>query len=83
MQRRRFIAGAVYPKCAAMDTIVVDLDSDKRLCVACDFSEDRPTAPVKVKEVPTRVSRGISRRTETVAEPVRLMDPRSPSKNDP
>ena len=40
--RRRFIAGAVCPRCARMDKIVVDLDTDQRECVACGFSEQRP-----------------------------------------
>ena len=74
MTRRRFIAGAVCPKCALMDTIVVDMDSDKRECVSCGFSEDRPQAP-KQSELPTRVNRGLSRRTETPAEAIKLVDP--------
>jgi hypothetical protein len=40
--RRRFIAGAVCPRCARMDKIVVDLDTDRRECVACGYSEPRP-----------------------------------------
>ena len=40
--RRRFIAGAVCPRCALMDKIVVDLDTDQRHCVSCGFSEARP-----------------------------------------
>ena len=40
--RRRFIAGAVCPRCAQMDKIVVNLDTDQRECVACGFSEARP-----------------------------------------
>jgi hypothetical protein len=40
--RRRFIAGAVCPRCARMDKIVVNLDTDQRECVACGFSEERP-----------------------------------------
>lgn len=85
--RRRFIAGAVCPRCAQMDKIVVDLDTDQRECVACGFSEarpgDRPDAPAAstgqghaaVRELPTRVSRAAARRVETPAEPVRLVDP--------
>lgn len=85
--RRRFIAGAVCPRCARMDKIVVDLDTDQRECVACGFSEarpgDRPDTPAApggkseaaVKELPTRVSRAAARRVETPAEPVRLVDP--------
>jgi uncharacterized metal-binding protein (TIGR02443 family) len=81
MSRRRFIAGAVCPRCAKMDTIVVDMDADLRECVDCGFQEGRPQAPV-ASELPTRVSRGLSRRTETPAEPVRLMDPSFGVKKD-
>jgi uncharacterized metal-binding protein (TIGR02443 family) len=85
--RRRFIAGAVCPRCAQMDKIVVNLDTDQRECVACGFSEsrpgDRPDTATAVKgqseaalrELPTRVSRAAARRVETPAEPVRLVDP--------
>lgn len=81
--RRRFIAGAVCPRCAAMDKIVVDLDSDARECVACGFSEARPEAPeVKPAEVKTRVSRAAARRVETPAEVVTLLDPSSSAASD-
>jgi len=82
--RRRFIAGAVCPRCALMDKILVDLDTDRRECVACGFTEDRPgegiAKPVTplagpAGELPTRVSRPAARRVETTAEPVRLIDP--------
>jgi len=87
--RRRFIAGAVCPRCARMDKIVVDLDTDQRECIACGFSEARPGMPAAgepaprgdaVAEVPTRVSRAAARRVETPAEPVRLLDPRKEDK---
>jgi uncharacterized metal-binding protein (TIGR02443 family) len=80
--RRRFIAGAVCPRCALMDKIVVDLDTDQRECVACGFVESRPgnkTAEPQAgtigRELPTRVSRPAARRMETPAEPVTLVDP--------
>ena len=89
--RRRFIAGAVCPRCALMDKIVVNLDSDQRECVACGFTEARPAdkpvaergqaelaalpAAPPARELPTRVSRPAARRVETAAEPVRLIDP--------
>jgi len=83
INRRRFIAGAVCPRCGEMDRVVVDLDSDLRECTACGFSETRPKAPEAGKgggeaprELPTRVSRAAARRVETVAEPVSLVDPR-------
>ena len=80
--RRRFIAGAVCPRCAAMDRLVVDLDTDRRECVACGFSEARPEPPA-ASEVPTRVTRASARRSETAPEVVNLIDPsRAPSDTD-
>lgn len=89
--RRRFIAGAVCPRCALMDKIVVDLDTDHRLCVSCGFSEGRPGMPAESAhsakgspvdampnplEIPTRVSRAAARRVETPAQAITLLDPR-------
>ncbi len=73
--RRRFIAGAVCPRCGEMDKIIVDMDTQTRECVACDFSEARPQDG-GVQELPTRVSRAAARRVETPAETVTLIDPR-------
>jgi uncharacterized metal-binding protein (TIGR02443 family) len=72
--RRRFIAGAVCPRCGAMDRIIVDMDTQTRECVACDFVEDRPQDSA-AQELPTRVSRAAARRVETPAEAVTLIDP--------
>ncbi|MEP4486225.1 MAG: YheV family putative zinc ribbon protein [Halioglobus sp.] len=77
--KRRFIAGAVCPRCAQMDKIVVDLDSDQRECVACGFSEQRPGDKPVASEVQTRVNRAAARRVETPAQVVQLLDP---SKSD-
>jgi uncharacterized metal-binding protein (TIGR02443 family) len=74
--RRRFIAGAVCPRCAAMDRTVIDLESDRRECLACGFSEARPEGPA-AQELQTRVSRAAARRTETPAEIINLVDPAS------
>ena len=82
--RRRFIAGAVCPRCAQMDKIIVDLDTDQRVCVSCGFSEERPGLPAakpqqvvapKASELPTRVSRAAARRVETPAQAITLIDP--------
>jgi Probable metal-binding protein (DUF2387). len=56
-----------------MDRIRVIADSDIRECIDCGFSDPRPEAPPE--PVPTRVTRAASRRVETQAEPVRLLDP--------
>ncbi len=55
---KRFIAGAVCPKCSTMDTIrVYNLDGkDVRECVACDYSDVMNFAP-KVRELETRVNK--------------------------
>lgn len=63
-----------------MDRIIVDLDTDRRECVACGFSDERPAAPVS--ELKTRVTRASARRVETEVEPVRLLDPGSTSASD-
>lgn len=40
-QRRRFIAGAICPKCKAMDTIMLYFEHnvEKLTCVECDYTE--------------------------------------------
>jgi uncharacterized metal-binding protein (TIGR02443 family) len=85
--RRRFIAGAVCPRCGEMDKLLVDLETDQRECVACGFSEARPGtespgsqgpavhSSASQVEMSTRVNRPVARRVETVAEPVRLINP--------
>jgi uncharacterized metal-binding protein (TIGR02443 family) len=82
-RRRRFIAGAVCPRCALIDKIVVDLDTDQRICVSCGFSEARPGLPDasalvdaahKQAELPTRVSRAAARRVETPAQAITFVD---------
>ena len=76
-QRRRFIAGAVCPRCGEMDKIVVDMETQTRECVSCDFSEARlEDKPGQSSELPTRVSRAAARRVETPAEAVTLVDPK-------
>ena len=75
--RRRFIAGAVCPRCGLMDKIVVDSESDLRECVSCGFQDARPQQ--KPTDLSTRVTRAGARRVETPAQPVRLVDPDSDS----
>ncbi len=74
--QRRFIAGAVCPRCGKMDKIVVDSSSQTRECIDCGFSEARPAPAGQPSELPTRVSRAAARRVETAAEPVTLVDPK-------
>ena len=77
---RRFIAGAVCPRCGEMDKIVVEVGGEERTCVSCGFTDARPEdngPDGNIEEPKTRVTRGSARRVETPAEPVRLVDPDS------
>ena len=53
---RRFIAGAVCPKCAVMDKLVVFKKEDNtfRECVSCGYRQEMEFAP-KLNPLPTRV----------------------------
>jgi hypothetical protein len=55
--KRRFMAGAVCPRCSSMDTIVVfNLDGkDYRECVSCDFKEEM-RLNIAASELETRVN---------------------------
>lgn len=74
---RRFIAGAVCPRCGVMDRIVVTADGETRSCIDCGFTDARPSD--NPTPVPTRVTRAAARRTETAPEAVRLIDPSLPA----
>lgn len=55
--KKRFIAGAVCPRCSAMDTVVVYRENEKdfRECVSCGFKDEMRFKP-QPKELPTRVT---------------------------
>lgn len=55
--KKRFIAGAVCPKCAMPDTLVMYRldDGDYRECVECGF-EDKLLFEPQVRELTTRVN---------------------------
>ena len=55
--KRRFMAGAVCPRCSTMDSIVVyNLDGkDFRECVNCDFKEEM-RINIATSELDTRVN---------------------------
>lgn len=57
MPTKRFIAGAVCPRCGEMDRLVVyeKDDSTYKECVSCDF-EEQQIAQVEMKELDTRVN---------------------------
>lgn len=55
--KRRFMAGAVCPRCSAMDSMVVyNLEGkDFRECVSCDFKEQM-RLNIAASELQTRVN---------------------------
>lgn len=55
--KKRFIAGAVCPKCSVMDRIVMyrKQDVDYRECVECGFSDEMRFKPIS-RELETRVN---------------------------
>ena len=72
-KRKRFIAGAVCPRCGGLDTIfLLDLDQQKSRsieCVNCDFQEDQPTAEMdKADWQPVRIAEPTPK-TESDDEP--------------
>ncbi|MFT5083689.1 MAG: putative metal-binding protein (TIGR02443 family) [Lentisphaeria bacterium] len=55
--KKQFIAGAVCPKCATLDRVVVyrEEDNDYRECVECGFNEKMIFKP-QTREINTRVN---------------------------
>ena len=71
--QRRFLAGAVCPRCAAQDKIQVynEDGQDMRECVACGFRE-RMHFPQGVRELDTRVNQteaGVEAETQVLRFP--------------
>ena len=73
--KKRFIAGAVCPKCKAMDRIVMYRKNDKdfRECVECDFS-DEIRFQNQNRELETRVNITEAQKTSET-QVVRLVTP--------
>lgn len=55
--KKRFIAGAICPRCKALDKIVMyrEHDVDIRACVECGFQDESRFQP-QVREMQTRVN---------------------------
>ena len=73
--KRRFIAGAVCPRCGEMDRIVAFKENEEnfRECVSCGFKEQlRLQAPPR--ELDTRVNRTEEEKQRETSV-VRLIDP--------
>lgn len=63
MRKKRFIAGAVCPRCGEMDKIMAD--ENAVYCVACHFEQPSPQAQTKTVE---------TAQTETLLQTLRLED---------
>ncbi|MCK9562978.1 MAG: YheV family putative metal-binding protein [Bacteroidales bacterium] len=74
---KRFIAGAVCPRCAAMDRIVMYSADGKqfRECVSCGY-QDEMNLRSPPRELDTRVNRSEEERRDEV-RPVKLVDPKA------
>ncbi len=64
---KRFIAGAVCPKCKAVDKLVMykEDDTNYRECIACDFTDKLHINAVG-PELETRVNQTEDRKASTV-----------------
>jgi uncharacterized metal-binding protein (TIGR02443 family) len=64
---RRFVAGAVCPRCSEMDKLVVynQDGKDYRECVACGYKEEMHFKPV-ARELDTRVNQTEDDKKEAV-----------------
>ena len=50
-QQLKFIAGAICPKCKALDRIAVTYDDEKIICVSCDFEDLKPKNPQEENKI--------------------------------
>ena len=79
--KKRFIAGAVCPKCSEMDRMVLetsDPDDEKevqrRRCVSCGFSEDYFPSENRYDSLP-KGKREKTTPTSSAPDVVRIIDP--------
>ncbi|SFR65753.1 hypothetical protein SAMN05216203_2260 [Marinobacter daqiaonensis] len=70
---KRFIAGAVCPRCAAMDRLTMFTDDDgvqHRECVSCGFTDTQGDPPPDSGELQTRVNKRKNEDDHTVKQVV-------------
>ncbi|GHC21130.1 hypothetical protein GCM10010082_10940 [Kushneria pakistanensis] len=74
---KRFIAGAVCPRCSAMDRIRSWESNGTRYreCVSCDFFEQLPMTEQAPAALDTRVSKSQPNAESDDFQPVRIIDP--------
>lgn len=73
--KKRFIAGAVCPRCSEMDKLTIFSEAEKeyRECVGCGFKEQM-FLQSEPKEIDTRVNK-TKEEKELEVQTVRLIDP--------
>ncbi|PXF30686.1 hypothetical protein WH50_13900 [Pokkaliibacter plantistimulans] len=78
---KRFIAGAVCPRCAKQDTLRMYRDEEReyRECVACDFNDSmrldgQPDEVSPAAELPTRVNQSGPAVREEGVQILRLLE---------
>lgn len=78
--KKRFIAGAICPRCSEMDRLVTYKENDKefRECVSCGF-KDEMRFKQQTRELDTRVNVRAEQREEETQ--VIILDPNGSSKN--
>ena len=79
--KKRFIAGAVCPKCKEMDRMVLETSEagdeehfQRRRCVSCGFSEDYTPSENRYDSLP-RGKREKTVSTSSTSDVVRIIDP--------
>ncbi|PMR75876.1 YheV family putative zinc ribbon protein [Billgrantia endophytica] len=77
--QKRFIAGAICPRCAEMDRIRAWEQNGIRYrdCVSCDFFEQSPIEDDARSELETRVNREREEQRRNAIATVRILDPGS------
>lgn len=75
-QKRRFVAGAVCPRCSAMDKLVVynEDGKDYRECVSCGYKDEMRFAGT-TRELTTRVNVSETEKKEQV-QVVKILAPK-------
>ncbi len=76
--QKRFIAGAICPRCAEMDRIRSWEQHGIRYreCVSCDFFEQLPIEDEAAPELTTRVNHPREKQEHQEVQPVRILDPK-------
>jgi uncharacterized metal-binding protein (TIGR02443 family) len=75
---KRFIAGVICPRCAAMDRVRSWEQHGIRYrdCVSCDFFEQLPIEDESLPEMETRVNRIREEQQRQDVQTVKILDPK-------